>query len=494
MKRRRLAKLSLALLCTAMTAGCASALPNSLAVTFGGAPGAATAMSSGVGVTPGGAQDIRLFRSLVEQGQVPAASAMTLEGLYAEHDLPVEDAPAGKTLHLAFGNAQTVMPDGQKAYLAQIGMSSGLLAEQIKRPPLSLVVVADRSGSMTGQKIVSLRSALTRLAERLEAEDRLGMVAFDDAVDVFRDLAPVGDKAGIKGAIDRLEARGGTDIDAGLRRGYSMLADDRPPGGFEKRILLLTDAQPNVGATSADSFEGLVSRYGADGIGITAFGLGLDFGPAIAGAIGSQRGGNYVFLSDDEHIAKVFDQDFDFLVSPAAYDLDLEVSPAAGLKIVDVHGAAKLSEGQQTYKLSLKTLFFSRNRGAVVLQLAETASGSFEGSVGGLVTGRLKYTERDRTTVVDDTVANAAGGTAAQQGTSGSFAPAAMYETAILTRMGLGLKHGLDLYSKGQREEARKEIVQLADEVRDAIGTLEDPALEPEIKLLDRLAANMGQQ
>ncbi len=56
------------------------------------------------------------------------------------------------------------------------------------RPPLNLVVVLDRSGSMGGPKLEIAKECAAYLARRLGECDRMGVVTYDDDV---RLLAPM---------------------------------------------------------------------------------------------------------------------------------------------------------------------------------------------------------------------------------------------------------------------------------------------------------------
>ena len=53
----------------------------------------ASMSAGGFGVTPGGAQDMGHARALIEAGQIPSSADYTVEGLFSEHDLPLDGAP-----------------------------------------------------------------------------------------------------------------------------------------------------------------------------------------------------------------------------------------------------------------------------------------------------------------------------------------------------------------------------------------------------------------
>jgi Ca-activated chloride channel family protein len=133
--------------------------------------------------------------------------------------------------------------------------------------------------------------------------------------------------------------------------------------------MLLTDALPNVGQTGQDDFLGLARTYAAQGIGLSSFGVGVNFGQELAVALSMVRGGNYFFLEDAARIAEVFDLDFDYLVTPLAYDMRLVFTPEDGTRVVGVHGNDSWEPGQDVVRIDVATLFLSRGHGAIVIQL-----------------------------------------------------------------------------------------------------------------------------
>ncbi|GAA0358575.1 hypothetical protein GCM10009530_04780 [Microbispora corallina] len=123
--------------------------------------------------------------------------------------------------------------------------------------PRDVVLVLDRSGSMSGWKMVAARRAAARIVDTLTARDRFAVLSFDSVVErAFPDgLVEATDRNRYRAVehLSRLEARGGTEMLAPLEEALRLLAADGsqgrddPPAGHEapadRVLVLVTDGQ-----------------------------------------------------------------------------------------------------------------------------------------------------------------------------------------------------------------------------------------------------------
>lgn len=458
----------------------------------GSVAGYSASPAATLGVTVGGAQDIGFARLLINTGKVPNFIDFPPEGLYSEHDIPpaASDCADKLCLSLGYGFAPAADTKGP-ALFVHLGMTSGIRPEDFKRPPLQLALVVDRSGSMKDVGLPAVKKALTALVERLGPDDVLALVAFSDSARVLLPATQVRAREKILKAIEGLAADGGTNIEAGLELGFRLLDDLKPVDGYQKRVILFTDARANAGRTDSGSFRALTQRYADRGVALTAFGVGLDFGQEMIYHISRLRGGNFVFLETPAKIARVFDTEFDYLVTPVVHDLTVRIETPTGLKLTAVYGLPTWKPGSVDAELHIPTLFLSSRRGAIVLRYERDGDAPLAFDRGDLLgSGTLRYVDPDGS-VTSRYVALRHDGEMRLSPGMQYYTHEGMRTAVALTNMWFGLRDGCRLYSEGKAEEAIAAIRRAALMIDLENLTLRNPGLKGEAALLERLATNI---
>jgi len=354
-------------------------------------------MSSGeFGATQGGVQDMGLAREMIADGFVPPPEAFLVEGMFSEHDLALEGEACATLLCLRAAAGVAPDGDGLPAGFVQVGMSSTIDPETYTRPSVTLVAVVDVSGSMgwdyseysddyTTAGEIS-RHLLQAIADELGPGDRIAIVTYGSSIDTPLDFTnPT--SSDVDEAIADLDDGGSTDMEGGLERAYD-LARESNFDTDQVRLALFTDVQPNIGATSATEFERM-ARYGAEnGIGITVFAMGVGMGQEVLLGISHLRGGNAFSLFSTEDADELMADSWPWMFAPIAYDLSVSIDPPAGFTLDRAYGFPAGTQGAPSSDLEVATVFLSRRKGAMLLQL-----GPDEGEVGALeVAGTIAYT------------------------------------------------------------------------------------------------------
>lgn len=330
-------------------------------------------VGNGFGATAGGVQDIGLARTLVEDGIVPPASAFLVEGMLSDHDLPLGGPACERTLCVRGAGGLAPDATGEARGWVQVGLSSRIDVATFERPAQTLVFVVDVSGSMGWGSGANApgelsRTLLQQIAEQLTPDDDVALVAYGTDVRVPVPLGAL-DATQLSGAIRSLREAGATNLEAGLERGLAIAREARAADAERPvRVMLFTDEQPNVGATTPEAFGGMASRAADENIGLTVFGAGRGLGQDIFVAMSHLRGGNAFSLFEQDDVAALMSDSWPWMVVPIATDLVVAPRLAEGIAVRRGHGFPAAAAGQPV-ELVARTVFLSRRRGALLIEL-----------------------------------------------------------------------------------------------------------------------------
>jgi Ca-activated chloride channel family protein len=332
-----------------------------------------------MGVTPGGAQDIGHARDRILDGEVPHPQVFTPEGLFSEHDLPLRPGGECKQTICVDGEAvrATLLAQDDVRYLAQIGFRSGIDASTWQREPLNLVAVVDTSGSMSGEPLALVRESLLEVVSQLGPRDQLSVVLYDSHAHLVLAPTKIKSKKRVQAGIASIQSGGSTSMEEGLKLGFSTAHSSARSFVGTTRVMLFTDERPNTGRTDAGSFMGMARAASRRGVGLTTVGVSTHFGAELATEISSVRGGNLFFFPNVSDMKRVFEDEFDTMVTELGYDMKLTVRPAKGTKITGVYGIpGEMLEWKKggAIELGIETLFASKKKGAVYVGFAPNSS------------------------------------------------------------------------------------------------------------------------
>ncbi|VAW71168.1 hypothetical protein MNBD_GAMMA10-1286, partial [hydrothermal vent metagenome] len=242
-------------------------------------------------------------------------------------------------------------------------------ADNLKRPPLNLVVVLDKSGSMnTDGKIDYTKKATEFLIDHLSTQDYLSIVAYSSDVEVVVPAELVSSKTLIKHHLAEVEAGGMTNLSGGLFEGYTQVKKHLNENGINS-ILLLSDGIANRGITNTKNLIPYIKQYNQEGIGVSALGVGLDYNDELMIELAENSKGNYYYIKNPEDIPGIFSQELTRLINVAVQNIRVSVQLADGVKLANSFGRAYTLPSKNNYEFRLGDLNYD-DRGMLLMELS----------------------------------------------------------------------------------------------------------------------------
>ena len=174
-----------------------------------------------------------LMRAWVNEGHLPDPDMVRVEE-YVNYFDGGYVAPQDSTFAVYADGGPTPYWDSRNDIL-RIGIQAREVTER-QRQDVNLTLVVDVSGSMKDQgKLTMVQDSLEILVDELDRFDTIGIVAYESDAYVILEPTSVSERGEILDAIDRLQAGGSTNAEAGLIEGYDMAdrsyqSDARQPG------------------------------------------------------------------------------------------------------------------------------------------------------------------------------------------------------------------------------------------------------------------------
>ena len=286
-----------------------------------------------------------------------------------------EPAPVDVTVMEAKGAvAMEIVPQysdllaGIEGELSVLIKLDGKDVPQVARQPMDLAIVIDRSGSMTGDKIASVKVAALELLKRLVPDDRVTLVSYASDVQVHAVQQSM-DKAGIerlRNDILRLSAGGSTALGPATMKASELLKQNRDDEGRLSHMLLLSDGIANVGISDTETLGNFCAEGFAKGISVSTLGVGLDYNEDLMTKMADEGGGQYHYVREEQMIATVLDDELKGLMATVARDIELEVACEPGIAVKQVFGYAATITDDKT-RIRVGSLRSGQNRDVLLL-------------------------------------------------------------------------------------------------------------------------------
>jgi len=268
---------------------------------------------------------------------------------------------AGETLRLKLEPDREFLLSGSpQEVVVKIDLTAAGHQKRLKRTPLNLAVVLDRSGSMTGAKLEKARQAAMGLVDQLAPGDFFSLIAYSDRAEVLVPAQELEDKEAIKSRISRIRPGGSTALHAGVQLGATQIQRHLSSRRIN-RVILLSDGLANVGPSSPRDLRQLGHALSERGISVTTIGVGDDYNEDLMAGLAEASDANYYYVKDTERLPEIFARELGELVTVAAREVRIEIICPNGVKPIGLIGRPEVFTGQKGLIL-LSQLALAQNR------------------------------------------------------------------------------------------------------------------------------------
>lgn len=216
-------------------------------------------------------------------------------------------------------------PWNNKHKLVHIGLQ-GMKVETDSLPPSNLVFLLDVSGSMNSpNKLPLLKMAFKMLVKNLRKQDKVAITVYAGAAGLVLPSTSGDKRHEIISALEKLQAGGSTAGGAGIKLAYKTAKENFLPDG-NNRVILATDGDFNVGASSDAELVRMIEEKRKEGIFLTVLGFGTgNYKDSKMEKLADKGNGNYAYIDNLLEAKKVFVSEMGGTLLTIAKDVKIQV-------------------------------------------------------------------------------------------------------------------------------------------------------------------------
>ena len=262
-------------------------------------------------------------RRFLNDGELPPAGAVRIEEMinYFHYDYPQPSAEDPFSVNTEISDC----PWDKDHKLVLIGLQGKKIPTE-NLPASNLVFLIDVSGSMMDEnKLPLVKASMKLLVDQLREQDKVALVVYAGNAGLVLPATNGTEKTKIKDAIDNLEAGGSTAGGEGIKLAYKTAKENFVKDG-NNRVILCTDGDFNVGASSDDELERMIEEERKTGVFLTVLGYGMgNYKDSKMQKLADKGNGNHAYIDGLNEAKKVLVSEFGGTLFTIAKDVKLQV-------------------------------------------------------------------------------------------------------------------------------------------------------------------------
>ncbi len=262
-------------------------------------------------------------RRFINNGQKVPKDAVRIEEMIQffkyKYAQPTTDEP------FAIDTEYSSCPWNVNHTLVRIGLKGKEIPTE-KIPASNLVFLIDVSGSMSDvNKLPLVKESLKLLVAQMRKQDRIAIVVYAGAAGLVLPSTSGDEKRKIIASLDQLQSGGSTAGGAGIELAYKVAAEQFIKEG-NNRVVLATDGDFNVGASSDEDMEKLIEGKRKSGVFLTCLGYGMgNYKDSKLETLADKGNGNYAYIDSMQEANRFLNKEYKGAMFTIAKDVKVQI-------------------------------------------------------------------------------------------------------------------------------------------------------------------------
>ncbi|KUJ61532.1 hypothetical protein AR687_12695 [Flavobacteriaceae bacterium CRH] len=263
------------------------------------------------------------IRRFINEGQKVPKDAVRVEEMmnFFKYNYPQPEGQHPFSINTELSDS----PWNKNSQLLKIGLQ-GKNIPMTNLPTSNLVFLIDVSGSMSEEnKLPLLKESMKILVKELRPQDRVSIVVYAGSAGVVLEPTSGDDKEAIMDAFDNLSAGGSTAGGEGIELAYKLAEQNFIKEG-NNRVIIATDGDFNVGASSDADMEKLIEDKRKSGVFLTVLGYGMgNYKDSKMEILADKGNGNYAYIDNIQEANRFLGKEFKGSMFAIAKDVKIQI-------------------------------------------------------------------------------------------------------------------------------------------------------------------------
>ncbi|PIF31781.1 Ca-activated chloride channel family protein [Flavobacterium sp. 9] len=263
------------------------------------------------------------IRRFINEGQKVPKDAVRVEEMmnFFKYNYPQPEGQHPFSINTELSDS----PWNKNCQLLKIGLQ-GKNIPMTNLPASNLVFLIDVSGSMDeSNKLPLLKESMKILVKELRPQDKVSIVVYAGSAGVVLEPTSGDEKEEILEAFDNLSAGGSTAGGEGIELAYKLAQENFIKEG-NNRVVIATDGDFNVGASSDVEMEKLIEEKRKSGVFLTVLGYGMgNFKDSKMEILADKGNGNYAYIDNIQEANRFLGKEFKGSMFAIAKDVKIQI-------------------------------------------------------------------------------------------------------------------------------------------------------------------------